>query len=203
MGCKTSKKEPVKLSNDELALLEVKKCRDKIKQYIKKLAANTEKKRELAKEALRQKNKDRAKQHLRCAKMFQEQINASEGKLSMLENQINGIEQAKNMKEVQNVLIQGNKVLKQLQKEVSVEKFQEIADDMEEIKAQQDEIADFFRERGINQSEYESEVDNELNDLEAKLKKDLGLDLPKVNKEEIEIEKENKVEERKKVAVEA
>ena len=121
----------------------------------------------------------------------------------MLEDQINGIEQAKNMKEVQNVLIQGNKVLKQLQKEVSVEKFQEIADDMEEIKAQQDEIADFFRERGINQSEYESEVDNELNDLEAKLKKDLGLDLPKVNKEEIEIEKENKVEERKKVAVEA
>ena len=130
------KKKEVKLNTNETAILDCKVCRDKIKKYIKTLEKNADLKKEKAKEALKAKNRDRAKINLKMEKMYREQIKSAEGQLEMIETQINQIESLQSQKDALDVLKQGNEALKQLQKEVNVEKFQEIADDLDELKEQ-------------------------------------------------------------------
>ena len=101
-----------KINQEERALLDCKLCRDKIKRYIKSLQKNATLKKQKAKEALQNKNKDRARLYMRQSKMYQEQIKTAEGQLEMIENQITQIESAQNKKDVFNVLKQGNDVLK-------------------------------------------------------------------------------------------
>ena len=150
---KEKKKKEVKLDNEESAILECKMCRDKIKKYIKSLEKNAATKKEKAKEALKAKNKDRAKMNLRMEKMYRTQIQSAEGQLEMIETQISQIETAQSQRDALSVLKQGNEVLKKLQSEVNAEKFQEIADDMEELKDQQNELTEFFKARGIDEEE--------------------------------------------------
>ena len=192
-----------KINKEERALLDCKLCRDKIKRYIKSLEKNATLKKQKAKEALQNKNKDRARLYMRQSKMYQEQIKTAEGQLEMIENQITQIESAQNKKDVFNILKQGNDVLKKLQEEVNVEKLQEISDDMNDLKEQNDEITQFFKERGIEEDE--GEIDDELNKLiNSVQQEDAKIDLPQANKEIIEenndgIKEENKI---KKVAIE-
>ena len=103
------------INQEERALLDCKICRDKIKKYIKNLEKNANLKRERAKEALKNKNKDRARLSLRQAKMYTEQIKTAEGQLEMIENQIMQIETAQSQRDALSVLKQGNEVLKKLQ----------------------------------------------------------------------------------------
>ena len=195
--CPTSR--TTKINQEERALLDCKICRDNIKKYIKSLEKNSSLKKQKAKEALKNKNRDRAKLYMRQSKMYQEQIKASEGKLEMIETQISQIETAQNQLDVFNVLKQGNNILKKLQEEVNVEKIQEIADDLNELKEQNDEITQFFKEKGIEEND--EEIDNELEKLIDNVQKEEGkIDLPLANKEnflendniEINEEKEKK-----------
>ena len=181
--CPTSR--TTKINQEERALLDCKTCRDNIKKYIKSLEKNSSLKKQKAKEALKNKNRDRAKLYMRQSKMYQEQIKASEGKLEMIETQISQIETAQNQLDVFNVLKQGNNILKKLQEEVNVEKIQEIADDLNELKEQNDEITQFFKEKGIEEND--EEIDNELDKLIDSVQKEEGkIDLPVANKEKIE-----------------
>ena len=197
---KKKKVKPVELKQDEQAILKCKMCRDNIKKYIKNLENQANTKKEKAKEALKAKNKDKAKMNLRMEKMYREQIKTAYGQLEMIENQINQIETAQSQKDVATVLQEGNAVLKKLQEEVNVDKFKEIADDMEELKAQNDEITEFFKERGI---EEEESVNEELDKLIASVQQEAGAELPSANKEKLEEEKEIEVKEEKKVVLEA
>ena len=181
--CPTSR--TTKINQEERALLDCKICRDNIKKYIKSLEKNSSLKKQKAKEALKNKNRDRAKLYMRQSKMYQEQIKASEGKLEMIETQISQIETAQNQLDVFNVLKQGNNILKKLQEEVNVEKIQEIADDLNELKEQNDEITQFFKEKGIEEND--EEIDNELDKLIDSVQKEEGkIDLPLANKEKFE-----------------
>ena len=189
------------INQEERALLDCKICRDKIKKYIKNLEKNANLKRERAKEALKNKNKDRARLSLRQAKMYTEQIKTAEGQLEMIENQIMQIETAQSQRDALSVLKQGNEVLKKLQSEVNAEKFQEITDDMDELKEQQNELTEFFKNRGIEEDD--EELDNEIDKLLESVQKEEGkVDLPSANKESLDEEKVEK-EENKKVAIEA
>ena len=205
MGFLFSKKKErpiVVLKADEQAILKCKICRDNIKKYIKKLENDSKVKKQKAKEALQQKNRERARMNLRMEKMYQEQIKTAYGQLEMIDNQITQIESAQAQRDVMTVLQEGNAVLKKLQDEVNVDKFREISDDMEEIKEKNDEISEFFKERGIDEEE---SVNEELDKLIASVQSEAGIDLPTANKENLdeEKEKEKEVKQEKKVAVEA
>ena len=205
MGFFFSKKKEspkVVLKADEQAILKCKICRDNIKKYIKKLENDSKVKKQKAKEALQQKNRERARMNLRMEKMYQEQIKTAYRQLEMIDNQITQIESAQAQKDVMTVLQEGNAVLKKLQDEVNVDKFREISDDMEEIKEKNDEISEFFKERGIDEEE---SVNEELDKLIASVQSEAGIDLPTANKENLdeEKEKEKEVKQEKKVAVEA
>ena len=197
------KSNTTKINEEERALLNCKLCRDKIKKYIKSLEKNASLKKEQAKEALKNKNRDRARFFMRQGKMYEEQIKSSDGQLQMIETQITQIENAQNQKDVFTVLKEGNAVLKKLQEEVNVEKMQEIADDLDDLKEKNDELTQFFKDRGIEENE--QELDDDLNKLIASVQnEDAKIDLPAANKENLEENEEvSNKEKNKKVLVEA
>ena len=199
MGPLFSKKKTIELKAEDQAILKCKMCRDNIKRYIKRLENDANLKKQKAKEALQAKNKDRARLNLRMEKMYREQIKTADGQLEMIETQINQIESAQSQKDVMTVLQEGNAVLKKLQEEVNVDKYKDISDDMDEIKAKNDEITEFFKDRGID----EEVVNDELDKLIASVQQEAGADLPRANEEKLEGEKQKEEEKVKKVAVEA
>ena len=199
MGPLFSKKKTIELKAEDQAILKCKMCRDNIKRYIKRLENDANLKKQKAKEALQAKNKDRARLNLRMEKMYREQIKTADSQLEMIETQINQIESAQSQKDVMTVLQEGNAVLKKLQEEVNVDKYKDISDDMEEIKAKNDEITEFFKDRGID----EEVVNDELDKLIASVQQEAGADLPRANEEKLEGEKQKEEEKVKKVAVEA
>ena len=192
--------KPVTLNETEKAILNCKKCRDKIKNYMKRLSERENKSRAKAKELLISKQRDRAKFYLRQAKLHSAQIKTYEGQLEMIENQITQIESATNLQECLKVLNNGNEVLKKMQDSIKIEEWEKIKDDMEELKEKDKEVSDFLKEYGINEAEYDNEVNNDLekliNEVEGNKAKD-NIKLPEVPKEEI-IEEKNKKEEKNK-----
>lgn len=164
-------------------IMECKITRDNIKSYIKRLMKNEELRKEKAKESLKKKDRERAKMYLSQSKLYREQIKSADGQLNMIEEQIIQIETVKQQKEAVRVLEQGNKILKTLNEEVNVEKWEKIADDMSEMKAQQDEIGNFLKNHGIDQAEYDEQVDKELEMLMKQENKEVEQALPEVKQE--------------------
>ena len=195
MGSLCDKSETPKINNEEKAILDCKLARDKIKTYIKRLERNANLKKEKAKESLRAKNKDRAKYNLKLSKMYQEQIKTADAQLTMLEEQISNLEQATTQRDALKVLEKGNEVLKNLQSECNIEKWEKISEDMQDIKDQQDEINQFFRDRNIEN--VDDDVEEEMNKLMESENNDIENELPSANKNEIYIE-ERKMKIRKK-----
>ncbi len=153
------------LSDVDKAVFDCKKCRDTLKNYIKKLERSEKLHKDNAKNFLKEKNRPKAKLCLNKSKIFASQIESANNNLTVIEEQILRIEQTKSQQEVMKVLDQGNSVLKELQKEVNIEKWENIRDDMDDIKAQQEEIGDFLKSHNINESEYETELNKDLERL--------------------------------------
>ena len=182
---KVRERKPVTLNETETAILQCKTCRDKIKQYIKKLEKRQKDCREKAKQLLLSKERDRAKIYLRQSKLHQEQIKISDGQLEMVENQIKQIESAQNLQECQAVLKQGNEVLKNLQNTIKIEEWEKIKDDMDELKEKDQEISNYLKEYGINEAEYDDQVNSDLDKLIKEIEGGNKIDLPNVPKEKI------------------
>ena len=181
-------RKPIQLNQTETAILECKQCRDKIKQYIKRLSQRESKCHEKAKNLLRSKERDRAKIYVRQSKLHKEQIKVSEGQLEMIEKQISQIESAQNLQECMSVLKQGNEVLQKLQSTIKLDEWEKIKDDMDELKEKDQEISNYLKEYGVNEAEYNEEVDNEIDKLMKEIEGN-KIDLPNVPKEEIKEDK--------------
>ena len=194
MGCESSnekrhlrnsaQKQSIQLSPTERAILDCKSCRDKIKRYIKSLEQKEQKSRLKVKELLRAKQRDRAKLYLKQSKLFSEQTKIADGQLDMINQQINDIENTSNMNECAAVLNKGNAVLKKLQNEFNIEHWDNIRDDLDELKERDREIGDFFKERGVDEMELDEQCDQELNRLMAEIQGN-NINLPNVPKEKI------------------
>jgi charged multivesicular body protein 6 len=193
------------LDQNEKVLLECKLCRDKIKNYIKKCEVTASKKRNKAKELLKEKQKDRARVYLSQSKFHLTQAKVGDGQLKLIEDQINELQKAAQLNEIRKVLENGNKVLKELQSEIKIEKWQEIKEDMDGMKEQQDEIAEFLRNNNIDEEEYNNEVKEEFEKLQNDLENELKL--PDAPKNDVKVDndknKEKEKENKKKIVVEA
>ena len=190
MGSLCEKSQTPLINQEEKILLECKMTRDNINSYIKRLERNANLKREKAKEALKLKNKDRAKYNLKLSKMYQEQIKTADSQLTMLEDQISNIEQATTQRDAMKVLEKGNEVLKNLQQECNIEKWEKISDDMNDLKEQQDEINQFFRDRSMD--DVDDDVEEEMNKLIESTKSDIEQELPSANTNDIVVDDGNK-----------
>lgn len=161
-----SKSRMQTLERNEQAIMDCKICRDKIKSYIKTLEKQERIKKEQAKHELKNGNRDKAKRLLNQSKIYSEQIKVANGQLDMIIDQITQIESAQMKKDALQVLEQGNAVLRKLNEEVNIEKWEKITDEMNEIKHQQDEISDFLSSHRIDQDKFNEDLDKELEELE-------------------------------------
>ena len=157
------------LSSVEQAILKCKMCRDNIKSIIRNLERTSKNKQNKAKELIKEKDRERAKIYLKQSKFHQEQLKIADGQLTMIENQILEIEKSQQMSEVYKTLEQGNKILKDLQEDLKVEKFQQIKEDLQGLKEQNNEITNFFTKHGINEIECDKDVAAELEQFEREL----------------------------------
>lgn len=190
------------LSQEDKAMIECKQCRDKIKSYIRSGEKMVQKKKEKAKELLRNKDKERARLYLKQSKFYADKIKVYDGQLDMIETQISNLQTTMQMAEYQKILIQGNEVLKELQKEVNVEKWQQIGDDLNELKEHDKELTDYFKQHNQNEDEFDNAVEDEI----KKMENDLGIGevkLPDAPNNPIEVEVKESKEKDKRVAVEA
>ena len=99
------------------------------------------------------------------------------------------IETTCTMRECMDCLNKGNTVLKNLQKEVNIEHWDNIRDDLDELKERDREISEFFKDKGIDEEEFEAECEDELNKLLYEIKGNNEINLPEVPKTKINEDK--------------
>ena len=135
-----------------------------------------------AKAKLKAGDKAGAKRILAKKKKYVEQIKQLEGAMAMMEEQKFMLENVAQTKDVVNAIKQGNAAVKEASKGMSVEDLDTIKGEMEDLKANQDELNDFFKEYGEQDQEG---VDEELDKLEEEMaNEDVGA-MPVSNKENL------------------
>jgi charged multivesicular body protein 4 len=139
---------------------------NELEEKIKFIEAKKNNQTDIAKVKLKQGDKNGAKQALAKKKQFDDQIRQYDGAIMMLEQQKMILEQSETMKNVVDKLKEANTVLKDATKGMSVDDLDKLKDDMEDIKANQYEISNFFKDYSVVDNE---ELDEELNKLEGEM----------------------------------
>ena len=80
-----------------------------------------------------------------------------------------------------------------MQNTIKIEEWEKVKDDMDELKEKDKEISDYLKEYGIDEAQYDDEVNKELDKLLNEVQGENKIDLPSVPKNEIKNENtENK-----------
>jgi hypothetical protein len=159
---------PNKITEAEMTLINLKLVRDKIKASIHNLEYKEKEFKKLAKAYLKEDNRERARNSLNRSKIFRIQIDNANAMLFTILEQISMLEKAQIESETFLILKKSNAVLKSIQ--INVEKFQEIKEDMKNVKESQDEIREFLTNHNLNDHEFNNEIDCEMERLEKALK---------------------------------
>ena len=105
-----------------------------------------------------------------------------EGAMAMMEEQSMMLENAQNTVDIVTTIKNTNQVVKEATKGVSVEDLEDLRGEMEDMKATQDELNDFFKDYAAQNNE---DVEEELDKLEEEMaKEDVGA-MPVSNKENL------------------
>lgn len=157
-----------KITAQDRAIYQLKQQRDKLKQYQRKLDHVIARQTELARDALKRNQPERAKVYLRSKKQQESTIAKTYEQLGNLEHLIGTIEFKLIEKDVVQGLTIGSDVLKRLNTEMSVERIDKLLDTVDEENMKAAEILDMLGMTGLSLSNgEENEVDEELRRLEA------------------------------------
>lgn len=185
MGNQSSK--GIKVTSQDKAILDLKLQRDKLKQYKKKIQVVLDSEVELAKDALKKGDKKRALLALRKKKYQEGMLTKTDEQLETLENLTSSIEFALVQKDVVYGLEQGNKVLKEINQEISLDRVERLRDETEEGIAYQEEVSAMLMSNISNADE--EDVQAELEALEQQERAKLPQKepaFPEVPKDKIE-----------------
>merc|ERR1712039_283210 len=131
MGGK-EKKKPSRITEADEAVLKLKKQRDELKKYRKRVNAVIENDRLLAKKLLEEGKKDRARLLLRKKKHQETLLERTDKQLDNLEQLTHDIEFAQVERQVLDGLKSGNEALKAANRMFSIEEIESIMDDTAE-----------------------------------------------------------------------
>ena len=193
----SSQKENKKILNLtplENSIIECKKTRDKIKQYIKNLEKEILKVKAKSIKYLKKNNKERAKFELKRKKMYEMQISNSEKQLEIIIEKIIEIEKTQIESEVLKTLNQSNEILIKLNDEVSIDKWELINDELGQIKMEQDEVKNFFNNNHLNYND-DSYFDLEIENILKEESENNNIEINENNMENAEDENNNYNEE--------
>lgn len=173
------------MSSHDKAVMDLKVTRDKLHKYKKKAERERETLIIKAKEQLKLGRKDKAAVVLKAKRYKEQMLSKLEGQLDNVAQLITSIETAQLTTQIMNTLDAGNKVLKQLNEEMPIEKIEEIMQDSAEAVAYQEEVAALLSQSLT--SEDTVAVDEEMAEMEKEL---LGepVHLPAAPKTKVEIE---------------
>lgn len=180
-----------KVTDQDRAILDLKLQRDKLRQYQKRIQVILDREKEIAKECLVRGDRQTALLALRKRKYQEQLLLKTDSQLETLEDLTHNIEFALVQKDVMYGLEQGNQVLKDINKEMSLERVEQILDESAEGIAYQREVTELLSGRITNVEE--EEIQEELEALEReKLERESGgklgklSELPAVPKNQLE-----------------
>ena len=181
-GKKDAKKQPQGGDKAQQTADMLQKKIDEQELKIENIETKTNAMQNEAKAKLKAGDKAGAKRILAKKKKYVEQIKQLEGAMAMMEEQKFMLENAPTTKDIVDAIKQGNAAVKDATKGMSVEDLDNIKGEMEDLKANQDELNDFFKEYGEQDQEG---VDEELDELEKEMaNEDVGA-MPVSNKENL------------------
>merc|ERR1712029_12923 len=157
------KKSGSRITEQDSAILKLKKQRDQLQQYQKRIESVLEKDRQLAKKLLNEGKRDRAKLLLRKKKYQEGLLARTDGQLDNLERLVHDLEFAQVEKQVLDGLQVGNEALKKANAMFSIEEIEQIMEDTAEAIEKQQEIDALLS--GQLSAEDEDEVLEELDQL--------------------------------------
>ncbi|TPX51809.1 hypothetical protein SeLEV6574_g00032 [Synchytrium endobioticum] len=166
----------VSITDKDRAILDLKVQRDKLKQYQKKILTVIDREVDVAKTHLRNGDKRRALIALKKKKYQIQLLDQTDTQLLNLEQLTNSIEYALVERDVLKGLEQGNSVLKEIHKEMSVEAVQKLMDDTADAIAYQNEIEQVLSAKLTEHDE--AAIEAELDAIEEEQR----VDLPSVPK---------------------
>jgi len=202
------KKKPSRITEADEAVLKLKKQRDELKKYQKRVNAVIENDRLLAKKLLEEGKKDRARLLLRKKKHQETLLERTDKQLDNLEQLTHDIEFAQVERQVLDGLKSGNEALKAANRMFSIEEIESIMDDTAEAVEKQREIDALLT--GQMSAEDEDAALAELDQMIADADKvaeipeeELVPQLPDVPSDQIPEAKKEKAKKVGKVALEA
>jgi charged multivesicular body protein 6 len=136
-----------KITKQDRAILDLKIQRDKIRQYQRRVQTYMEKEREAAKTLLARGERDRAKTALRRMHYQATILQKTDAQLETLEGLVSNIEFSQIEVSVMHGLAQGNAVLKEIHKEMTVESVEKLMEDTAEAQAYQREVDEALQSR--------------------------------------------------------
>jgi len=168
-----------KITAQDRAILDLKLQRDKLKQYQKKIQVVLDREHAIAKAHLAAGNKDRAVIALRQRKYQQSLLLKTDGQLETLEQLVSTIEFSLVEVSVLHGLKQGNEVLKEIHKEMSIESVEKLMDETQEAREYQREINELLANNLT--ADEEDAVQEELRQLEVEaIGEPVAVELPSV-----------------------
>jgi len=208
-------KEKSRITDQDRAILGLKKQRDQLKQYQRRIEGVLEKDRELARKLLKEGKKDRAKLLLRKKKYQEGLLDQTAGQLDNIERLCQDLEFTQVQKQVLDGLQKGNDALEKANAVFSLDEIESIMSETEDAVEKQREIERMLS-GGLTEGEEEDvlgELDNILAELEGEAvpslpsvpttnveREEEELELPGVPDHQPQVEKEKK---RERVAMEA
>ena len=188
-GGKKDKPKESKTKTDD-AIQQIDKKLSDCELLIQNLDLRQKNLQEEAKKKLKEGDKAGAKRLLVKKKKLFEQMKQTEGAISMMEEQKIMLESAAGTKDIIDTIKYTNSIVQEAMKELNVESLEDLKEEMEEAKAAQKEIADFFT---YYANEDMDEVEDELAQIEAEEAQKAKNIIPSANKGIIEKEPKNKV----------
>ena len=191
-GGKGENKKAHKKDNVEQTLLMLDQKINEQELRLNNLETKTNALQNEAKEKLKAGDKAGAKRLLAKKKKYIEQIKTLEGAMEMMEEQKMMLQNTAQMKDVMQAIINANEILKEATKGVNVEDLEQMREDMDNIKADQEELNNFFKDYTEENLE---DVNEEFEELEKQMAQDNIGSLPQAPKEKLYPQKAKNKEE--------